>query len=65
MNRIKEEIEELEHKWSQLEKEELTIDGSDWQRLAALREERRSLEDRILSLYLDKEKLEAEPPDES
>jgi hypothetical protein len=42
----------------------MTADSSDWERLAAIREERKTLEDRILSLYLEKEELEKEPPGE-
>jgi ATP-binding cassette subfamily F protein 3 len=62
---INEDIESLEQQWSQLEKEALTIDGADWQRLAALRDQRRELEEQILGLYIEKEKMESQPPDEA
>jgi len=57
-----ERIAESEKRLAELEKEELTVDGADWERLAAIRNERKSLEDTILGLYLEKEALEKEPP---
>jgi ATP-binding cassette subfamily F protein 3 len=55
-------IVEREKKWEALEKEELIVDGSDWERLHALREDRKSLEEEILELYIEKEAMEKEPP---
>jgi len=59
---LAERIAESEKRLAELEKEELTVDGADWERLAAIRNERKSLEDTILGLYLEKEALEKEPP---
>ncbi|MCP4566951.1 MAG: ABC-F family ATP-binding cassette domain-containing protein [FCB group bacterium] len=61
--KIGETITELEAKWAELENESLTVENSDWQRLASIREERHSLEEEILRLYMEKEKMEREPPD--
>jgi ATP-binding cassette subfamily F protein 3 len=55
-------IAEKERKWRELEKEALVTDGSDWERLNAIREERKALEESILGLYLEKEAMEKEPP---
>ncbi len=59
---LTDDIAKSEQRWNDLEKEEMTADGSDWERLAAIRDERKTLEDRILSLYMEKEELEKEPP---
>jgi len=62
LKQIGESISEMETRLEELEKEELITDGSDWEKLHAIREERQSLEERILELYLEKEKMEKEPP---
>ncbi len=61
---IGEEIKLLESEWKELERQELTVDKSDWKRLSAIREDLKVLEDKILSLYIEKETTEARSPDE-
>jgi len=62
LKQLGEMIVERERRWEELEKEELVTDGSDWERLHAIREERQALEEQMLELYLEKEAMEKEPP---
>lgn len=64
LKQIKETIITREEKWEELEKIELVIDGSDWERLNAIREERKALEEEILNLYIEKDTMEKDPPGE-
>ncbi len=64
LNQLAEMIAEREKKWEELEKEELVADGSDWEKLNGLREQRKSLEEEIIELYIEKETMEKEPPRE-
>ena len=57
-------ISDLETRWKELEDRELITDKSDWERLIAIRDERASLEEKILELYIEKETMEKEPPRE-
>lgn len=59
---LRETIENLEAQYAGLEKEQLTVDGADWQRLNDIADMRKDLEERILELYIEKEQLEEEPP---
>jgi hypothetical protein len=61
---LTENIERSEQRLADVEREEQVTDASDWERLAAIRNERKSLEDSILELYLEKEAMEKEPPAE-
>ncbi len=51
-----------EKKMQELSSEEMTIDGSNWEKLNAIAEEKRILEDDILGWYIEKEQMEKEPP---
>jgi len=62
LKQLGEMIAECENRWGELEKEDLVTDGSDWEKLHAIREERQSLEEQILELYIEKEAMEKEPP---
>jgi ATP-binding cassette subfamily F protein 3 len=64
LKQLKEMIAEREQKWHDMETEELVVDSSDWERLNAIREERKTLEEQILELYIEKEAMERIPPDE-
>ncbi len=64
LEQIVREISQLEKRCLRLEKDELAVDASDWERLHAVREERKTLEEKVLGLYIEKEAMEKEPPDE-
>ncbi|MEZ5357878.1 MAG: ABC-F family ATP-binding cassette domain-containing protein [Candidatus Zixiibacteriota bacterium] len=55
-------ISDGEKKLRALERDELAIDGSNWEKLNAIAEEKRHLEEEILGWYIEKEQMEKEPP---
>lgn len=57
VTRLHETIADLESRLSGLEKEALTIDGSDWERLNAIINDRRELEEKLLDLYLERDAI--------
>lgn len=62
LNQLQENIEDGEARLIELEKAEALIDKANWEELNDNHASRRELEERILSWYLEKEKLEKEPP---
>lgn len=59
---LAEMIADGEKKLKELEKETLTIDGSNWEKLNAIAEDKARLEEDILGWYIEKEDMEKEPP---
>lgn len=64
LQKIADLIIEYEERHLSLEKEEQAADASDWKRLSDLRDEKQALESEIIDLYLEKEEMEKEPPDD-
>lgn len=62
--KLHEAIAELEQRLSGLEKESLTIDASDWERLTSIQNDRRALEEELLHLYLERDALDQGATDE-
>jgi len=62
LNALAQMIADGERKIQQLSQDELTIDGSNWEKLNAIGEEKQQLEDEILNWYIEKEQMEKEPP---
>lgn len=61
---IADAIAEREERLIQLDSEDKVVNGADWQRLNALAATRAETEEQLLELYLEKEALEQEPPDD-
>jgi len=64
MKSLADQITQMEDRLAQLDREERITDGSDWERLIAIKEERESLENHLLESYIERETLGEEPPDE-
>ncbi len=64
LTQVTEMIAELEARMAHVDREQGVVDGSDWQRLQSLAAERRSVEEKLLNLYIEKEAMEQEPSDE-
>jgi len=64
LNDLTELITTAEARLGELDQDELIINGSDWEKLDSLRRERAGLEEDIINLYLEKESLEENPPDD-
>lgn len=59
---LAEMIADGEKKLKELERDELAVDGSNWEKLNAIADEKRQLEEDILGWYIEKEQMEKEPP---
>jgi len=64
ITQLKEEIEKLETELLGLEEEKLAAEASDWEKLQNMTARQKHIEERLFNLYLEKEKLEEESPDE-
>ncbi|MCK5124767.1 MAG: ABC-F family ATP-binding cassette domain-containing protein [candidate division Zixibacteria bacterium] len=69
MGRYKKRLKQLtemitngEKRLKEMERDELVVDASNWERLNEIAQSKRSLEEDILGWYIEKEQLELEPP---